>query len=83
MSEKPERSQPWGGAHGESKGGLSRLPRWPGAASLVVIGVVYAILREDLRVAPSYLYSYSWRCFSCRSFTPHCGVTTICPICWG
>jgi uncharacterized membrane protein len=55
MSEKPERPQPRKGAHGESEGGLGRLPRWPGAASLVVIGVVYAMLREDLRVAPSYL----------------------------
>jgi hypothetical protein len=81
MSEKPERPQPRKGAHGESEGGLGRLPRWPGAASLVVIGVVYAVLREDLRVATCY--SYSWRCFSCRSFTPNCGVITICPICWG
>ncbi len=30
-------------------------PRWPGAASLFVIGVVYAVLREDLRVAPAFL----------------------------
>jgi hypothetical protein len=30
-------------------------PRWPGAASLLVIGAVYTVLREDLRVAPSFL----------------------------
>ena len=30
-------------------------PRWPGAASLLVIGAVYAVLREDLKVAPSFL----------------------------
>ena len=30
-------------------------PRWPGAASLLVIGLVYAVLREDLRIAPSFL----------------------------
>ena len=51
MSERP---QPPGGEHGESDG-VRRLPRWPGAASLLVIGVVYAVLREDLRVAPSFL----------------------------
>jgi uncharacterized membrane protein len=30
-------------------------PRWPGAASLLVIGVVYAVLKEDLRIVPSFL----------------------------
>jgi uncharacterized membrane protein len=30
-------------------------PRWPGATSLLVIGVVYGVLREDLRIAPSFL----------------------------
>jgi len=30
-------------------------PRWPGAASLLVVGVVYAVLREDLTLAPSFL----------------------------
>jgi uncharacterized protein DUF1345 len=30
-------------------------PRWPGFTTLLVIGVVYAILRDDLRVAPAYL----------------------------
>src|SRR4051812_13490028 len=29
--------------------------RWPGAASLLMIGLVYAVLREDLRIAPSFL----------------------------
>ena len=52
MSERPQ--PPGGGGHGESDG-VRRLPRWPGAASLLVIGVVYAVLREDLRVAPSFL----------------------------
>jgi uncharacterized membrane protein len=52
MSERPQ--PPGGGGHGESDS-VRRLPRWPGAASLLVIGVVYAVLREDLRVAPSFL----------------------------
>ena len=30
-------------------------PRWPAFTTLLVIGVVYAILRDDLRVAPAYL----------------------------
>jgi Protein of unknown function (DUF1345) len=30
-------------------------PHWPGFTTLLVIGVVYAILRDDLRVAPAYL----------------------------
>jgi uncharacterized membrane protein len=51
MSERP---QPPGSGHGESDS-VRRPPRWPGAASLLVIGVVYAVLREDLRVAPSLL----------------------------
>ena len=49
-----ERQQPREGSHGESHTPRIR-PRWPGAASLLVIGVVYAVLREDLRVAPSFL----------------------------
>ena len=49
-----ERLQLRGGGHGESDG-VRRLPHWPGAASLLVIGVVYAVLRDDLRVAPSFL----------------------------
>jgi hypothetical protein len=52
MSERPQ--PPGGGGHGESDS-VRTLPRWPGAASLLVIGVVYAVLREDLRVAPSFL----------------------------
>jgi hypothetical protein len=51
MSEGP---QPRGGGHGEPHDVRGR-PRWPGAASLLVIGAVYAVLREDLKVAPSYL----------------------------
>jgi uncharacterized membrane protein len=51
MSETP---QPREGSHGEAHTPRIR-PRWPGAASLLVIGVVYGVLREDLRVAPSYL----------------------------
>src|SRR5919202_3442792 len=30
-------------------------PHWPGFTTLLVVGVVYAILRVDLRVAPAYL----------------------------
>jgi hypothetical protein len=29
--------------------------RWPGFTTLLVIGVVYAILRDDLRLTPAYL----------------------------
>ena len=51
MSETP---QPREGSHGEFH--TPRIqPRWPGALSLLVIGVVYSVLREDLRVAPSFL----------------------------
>jgi uncharacterized membrane protein len=51
MSEGP---QPREGEHAASHTAIGR-PRWPGATSLLVIGVVYAVLREDLRVAPSFL----------------------------
>ena len=51
MSNRP---QPKEGAHGEPRTVRGR-PRWPGAASLLVIGAVYTVLREDLRVAPSFL----------------------------
>ena len=51
MSEGP---QPRGDGPGEPHAVRGR-PRWPGAASLLVIGAVYAVLREDLKVAPSYL----------------------------
>jgi uncharacterized membrane protein len=51
MSERPS---PREGDHGGSDIVRGR-PRWPGAASLLVIGLVYAVLREDLRVAPSFL----------------------------
>jgi hypothetical protein len=51
MSESPP---PRESSLGASEGVRGR-PRWPGAASLLVIGVVYAVLREDLRVAPSFL----------------------------
>ena len=51
MSERP---QPREGEHAVAHTPRIR-PRWPGAASLLVIGVVYAVLREDLRVAPSFL----------------------------
>jgi uncharacterized membrane protein len=51
MSEKP---QPREGGRGELRTAKGRV-RWPGAASLLVIGVVYAVLRDDLRVAPSFL----------------------------
>ena len=49
-----ERSQPREGEHASSHTARGR-PRWPGAASLLVLGVVYAVLREDLKVAPSFL----------------------------
>jgi uncharacterized membrane protein len=52
MSERP---QPREGEHAASHTAARDQPRWPGAASLLVIGVVYAVLREDLRVAPSFL----------------------------
>jgi Protein of unknown function (DUF1345) len=51
MSEGPHTLE---GGHGGPHTARSR-PRWPGAASLFVIGVVYAVLREDLRVAPAFL----------------------------
>ena len=51
MSEGPQTLE--GGRGGPHTAG-SR-PRWPGAASLFVIGAVYAVLREDLRVAPAFL----------------------------
>ncbi len=51
MSEKP---QPREGGHGEPHTVGGRM-RWPGAASLLVIGIVYTVLRDDLRVGPSYL----------------------------
>ncbi len=51
MSEKPQSRE---GGHGEPHAVRAR-PRWPGAASLLVIGAVYAVLREDLKVAPSFL----------------------------
>lgn len=51
MSESPP---PRENSPGASEGVRGR-PHWPGAASLLVIGVVYAVLREDLRVAPSFL----------------------------
>ncbi len=51
MSEGPQMLE--GGRGGPHTAG-SR-PRWPGAASLFVIGAVYAVLREDLRVAPAFL----------------------------
>ena len=49
-----ERSQPQEGEHASSHTARGR-PRWPGAASLLVVGVVYVVLREDLKVAPSFL----------------------------
>ena len=49
-----ERQQPREGSHGESHTPRIR-PRWPGAASLLVVGVVYAVLREDLTLAPSFV----------------------------
>ena len=49
-----ETQQPREGSQAESHTPRIR-PRWPGAASLLVIGVVYAVLREDLRVAPSFV----------------------------
>ena len=51
MSEGPQTRE---GGHGGPHTARSR-PRWPGAASLFVIGTVYAVLREDLRVAPAFL----------------------------
>ena len=47
-------AQPKEGDHGEPRSVRGR-PRWPGAASLLVIGAVYTVLRDDLRVAPSFL----------------------------
>ena len=47
--------QPREGEHAATHTAARGQPRWPGAASLLVIGVVYAVLREDLRVAPSFL----------------------------
>ncbi len=51
MSEKP---QPREDRHGEPRTERGQV-RWPGAASLLVIGVVCAVLRDDLRVATSLL----------------------------
>ena len=51
MNEGPQTRE---GGHGEPHTVRSR-PRWPGAASLLVIGAVFAVLREDLKVAPSFL----------------------------
>ncbi|HZB84368.1 MAG TPA: hypothetical protein VE288_16145 [Rubrobacteraceae bacterium] len=51
MSETP---RPREGEHAAAHTPRIR-PRWPGAASLLVIGVDYAVLREDLRVAPSFV----------------------------
>lgn len=51
MSNRP---QPKEGESREPRSVRGR-PRWPGAASLLVIGAVYTVLRDDLRVAPSFL----------------------------
>lgn len=51
MSERPQSREDEHGASHTTRG----RPRWPGAASLLVVGVVYDVLREDLQVAPSVL----------------------------
>ena len=51
MSETP---RPREGEHAAAHTPRIR-PRWPGAASLLVIGGVYGVLSEDLRVAPSFV----------------------------
>ena len=51
MSERPQSREDEHGASHTTRG----RPRWPGAASLLVVGVVYDVLREDLQVTPSFL----------------------------
>ena len=53
MRERP-RNTTQQGRQGEAHAASIR-PRWPGFTTLLVIGVVYAILRDDLRVTPAYL----------------------------
>jgi hypothetical protein len=52
MRERPHTNTQQG-RQGEAHAAIR--PHWPGFTTLLVVGVVYAILRDDLRVAPAYL----------------------------